>query len=180
MGDEPEAVIQTTNQHFAPPPPENANAAYVLDFDQQTIFAHVVPEHDVTFLFGFKYREFCNGDFSNIDVFSIHEVLKDEGDDFARIHDLTKGEDVILEIWPFADLTYGADCQIYFDNDPLFSGRVDVVFRDNDLTPFDDDPNINTWGFKAQGDGVKAVLQAAWDGLNDDTYRTLICKIKYN
>ena len=154
------------------------NRSYVFDFEEQRIFAFPVVENNITLLFGFKYRDFCQGDFSNIDVFSFLQVLKNEDDNFPRIHELSKGYDVTLEIWPFADETYGADCQIYFDNDPIFSGEVDVLFTDNDLTPFDEDANVNSYGFVAKGDGIHAVFRAQWDGLNDESYRTIHCKVR--
>lgn len=167
----------------APPPAQGtANRAIIMHYEGLAVYGFPVPEKNLTLLLGFGIRDFCNGDFSNVDVFDLHDVVKDEGDDIPRIHQISRGDNVLLEIWPFADLELGANCQPYFDHAPIFSDRVDVMGVDNDVAPYDsdDNKNINTFGFIAGSDKISVVLRGAWDGFNDDTWRTMVCKIKYN
>ncbi len=157
-----------------------ASRAYVFSYEGLTVLGLVIPDKDLSFLLGFKYREFCQGDFSNIDVSTFHDVVKNEPDGIPRVHRLLKNRDIVMEIWPFADLTFGADCQIYFDNDPIFSGRVDFKFTDNDYFSFQDDGhNINSFGFVAKGEGIQVVWRGLYDS-SDDIITTIACKIKYD
>ena len=153
--------------------------AFIIRADWQSLYGFPVPEKDITLIIGGSYREICDGNFENLDVFKRKLVVKNEDDDYPRYHDLAKGENVLLEIWPFADMSFSMDCDQYFDKDPIFSGRVDIHATDNDLIPFDQDKNINSFGFVASSNEIHVVYRGAWDGLNEDTWVTRACRIRY-
>ena len=177
--------IESSNiiENPAPPPSQqgqNAKAFVVKFASDQIGTFYPVPNKDITLVINIDFKEACDGNFPVPTVLDLHQVIKQEAG-LPRIHEVFSGNDVHLEIWDFAYLSSGLDCDPFDEaGDPSYSGLVTLHGTDNDVLPFDDhDPNRNTFGFVASNDEISVVLRGGWDGYHNDTWKVQVCKIRY-
>lgn len=101
--------------------------------------------------------QWCS-DGTGFDILSFQQILKDEGDDFPRIHLLINQDDVTVTIWDSPEV----DCEMFSSKEPIYRGTGHLIVTDNDVVP--DEQNTNSWGIRFNGEGVNVKYHATFDG----------------
>lgn len=151
------------------PAPPSASGPFVIRGATTFAVFQVDYKKGISVVFGADMNEFCNG-IVNFDVVNFMDV--DTQDDALRIVEVLNG-DVQASVWG----TTVFDCGYFLNNAPLASGIAHLVSTDNDLLAFlfPETPNVNAYGWQAQGAlsdasggryHFNAVDRLTWDGVS--------------
>lgn len=151
-------------------PPANSGPL-VVRFEGEFLYWYADARSGLSVGIGADPAQTCAGNWDEISLVDTQWV--DVPDDANRIIEITHGDDVITNVWPFTEF----DCGLFTTVEPVATGASALVLTDNDVFVYENPDNVNhnAFGFTAHGylttaDGrsvrFNGVSRCVWDGVD--------------